>query len=120
MPKTSITVTASGSDSVPGANATLIPRKPAAYGKGGRGGYGGGGDGATGLSCTYYGGSKSGTLNNYPGSVRTTGSNGAQGGPGGDGCVILYYRKPKPVQSGALKTSDGRDLLDALDRRMIV
>ena len=120
MPKTSITVTASGSASVPGANATLIPRKPAAYGKGGRGGYGGGGDGATGLSRTYYGGSKSGTLNNYPGSVRTTGSNGAQGGPGGDGCVILYYRKPKPVQSGALKTSDGRDLLDALDRRMIV
>lgn len=120
MPKTSITVTASGSASVPGANATLIPRKPAAYGKGGRGGYGGGGDGATGLSLTYYGGSKSGTLNNYPGSVRTTGSNGAQGGPGGDGCVILYYRKPKPVQSGALKTSDGRDLLDALDRRMIV
>lgn len=120
MPKTSITVTARGSSSVPGANATLIPRKPAAYGKGGRGGYGGGGDGATGLSRTYYGGSKSGTLNNYPGSVRTTGSNGAQGGPGGDGCIILYYRKPKPVQSGALRTSDGRDLLDALDRRMIV
>jgi hypothetical protein len=120
MPKTSITVTARGSSSVPGANATLIPRKPAAYGKGGRGGYGGGGDGATGLSHTYYGGSKSGTLNNYPGSVRTTGSNGAQGGPGGDGCIILYYRKPKPVQSGALRTSDGRDLLDALDRRMIV
>lgn len=120
MPKTSITVTARGSASVPGANATLVPRKPAAYGKGGKGGYGGGGDGATGISQTYYGGSKSGTLNNYPGSVRTTGSNGAQGGPGGDGCIILYYRKPKPVQSGALKTSDGRDLLDALDRRMIV
>lgn len=120
MPKTSITVTASGSASVPGANATLIPRKPAAYGKGGRGGYGGGGDGATGLSRTYYGGSKSGTLNNYPGSVRTTGSNGAQGGPGGDGCIILYYRKPKPVQSGPLVTSDSKWLLDALDRRMIV
>ena len=71
MPKTSITVTARGSASVPGANATLVPRKPAAYGKGGRGGYGGGGDGATGISQTYYGGSKSGTLNNYPGSVRT-------------------------------------------------
>lgn len=120
MPKTSITVTASGSASVNGADATLVPKKPTVYGKGGRGGYGGGGDGATGLSRTYYGGSKSGTLNNYPGSVRTTGSNGAQGGPGGDGCIILYYRKPKPVQSGALKTSDGRDLLDALDRRMIV
>lgn len=120
MPKTSITVTASGSASVNGADATLVPKKPTIYGKGGRGGYGGGGDGATGLSRTYYGGSRSGTLNNYPGSVRTTGSNGAQGGPGGDGCIILYYRKPKPVQSGALKTSDGRDLLDALDRRMIV
>lgn len=120
MPKTSITVTASGSASVNGADAILVPKKPTVYGKGGRGGYGGGGDGATGLSRTYYGGSKSGTLNNYPGSVRTTGSNGAQGGPGGDGCIILYYRKPKPVQSGALKTSDGRDLLDALDRRMIV
>ena len=120
MPKTSITVTASGSASVNGADATLVPKKPTIYGKGGRGGYGGGGDGATGISQTYYGGSKSGTRNNYPGSVRTTGSNGAQGGPGGDGCIILYYRKPKPVQSGALKTSDGRDLLDALDRRMIV
>lgn len=120
MPKTSITVTARGSASVNGADATLVPKKPTVYGKGGRGGYGGGGDGATGLSRTYYGGSKSGTLNNYPGSVRTTGSNGAQGGPGGDGCIILYYRRPKPVQSGALKTSDGRDLLDALDRRMIV
>lgn len=120
MPKTSITVTASGSASVNGADATLVPKKPTIYGKGGRGGYGGGGDGATGISQTYYGGSKSGTLNNYPGSVRTTGSNGAQGGPGGDGCIILYYRKPKPVQSGALKTSDGRDLMDALDRRMIV
>lgn len=120
MPKTSITVTASGSASVNGADATLVPKKPTIYGKGGRGGYGGGGDGATGISQTYYGGSRSGTLNNYPGSVRTTGSNGAQGGPGGDGCIILYYRKPKPVQSGALKTSDGRDLLDALDRRMIV
>lgn len=120
MPKTSITVTASGSASVNGADATLVPKKPTVYGKGGRGGYGGGGDGATGLSQTYYGGSKSGTRNNYPGSVRITGSNGAQGGPGGDGCIILYYRKPKPVQSGALKTSDGRDLLDALDRRIIV
>lgn len=120
MPKTSITVTARGSASVPGASATLVPKKPSVYGKGGRGGYGGGGDGATGLSQTYYGGSRGGTLNNYPGSVRSTGSNGAQGGPGGDGCIILYYRKPKPLKSGTLKTSDGRDLLDAIERRMIV
>ena len=120
MPKTSITVTASGSDSVPGANATLIPRKPTAYGKGGRGGYGGGGDGATGVSQTYYGGNKSGTLNNYPGSVRTTGSNGARGGPGGDGCIILYYRKPKPARSGPLVQRGGGLIFDRLDRLFIV
>lgn len=120
MPKTSITVTATGSDSVPGADATLIPKKPTAYGKGGRGGYGGGGDGATGLSYTYYGGSKSGTLNNYPGSVRTTGSNGAQGGPGGDGCIILYYRKFGQVRSGPLVQRGGGLFFDRLNRLFIV
>lgn len=120
MPKTSITVTARGSASVPGANATLVPRKPAAYGKGGRGGYGGGGDGATGLSRTYYGGSKSGTLNNYPGSVRTTGSNGAQGGPGGDGCIILYYRKFGQVKAGPLVQRGGGLFFDRLNKLFIV
>ena len=120
MPKTSITVTASGSASVPGANATLVPRKPAAYGKGGRGGYGGGGDGATGLSRTYYGGSKSGSLNNTPGSVRTTGSNGAQGGPGGDGCIILYYRKFGQARSGPLVQKGGGFFFDRLNKLFIV
>mgnify|MGYP004692260793 FL=1 len=120
MPKTSITVTASGSASVPGSNATLVPRKPAAYGKGGRGGYGGGGDGATGLSRTYYGGSKSGTLNNYPGSVRTTGSNGAQGGPGGDGCIILYYRRFGQTRGGPLVQKGGGLFFDRLNKLFIV
>ena len=120
MPKTSITVTASGSASVPGANATLIPRKPAAYGKGGRGGYGGGCDGATGLSRTYYGGSKSGTLNNYPGSVRTTGSNGAQGGPGADGCIILYYRRFGQTRGGPLVQKGGGLFFDRLNKLFIV
>lgn len=119
-PKTSITVTATGSSYVPGASATLVPKKPTVYGKGGRGGYGGGGDGATGISLTYYGGKKSGTLNNNPGSVRTTGSSGARGGPGGDGCIILYYRKNKELQSGPLVTSNNLGLLDSLGRRMIV
>lgn len=120
MPKTSITVTAVGSESVPGANATLVPKKPTAYGKGGRGGYGGGGDGATGVSETYYGGSKSGSLNNTPGRVRTTGSNGAQGGPGGDGCIILYYRRPKPLSAGWLRENTQKPMLDRLGRRLIV
>ena len=120
MPKTSITVTSSGSASVPGSNATLIPRKPAAYGKGGRGGYGGGGDGATGLRRTYYGGSKSGTLNNFPGSVRTTGSNGAQGGPGGDGCIILYYRRFGQTRGGPLVQKGGGLFFDRLNKLFIV
>ena len=120
VPKTSITVTVRGSASVAGADATLVPKKPTIYGKGGRGGYGGGGDGATGLSRTFYGGSKSGTRNNYPGSVRTTGSNGAQGGPGGDGCIILYYRRPKPLSAGWLSENTKKPMLDRLGRRLIV
>lgn len=120
MPKTSITVTASGSASVNGADATLVPKKPTIYGKGGRGGYGGGGDGATGLSHTYYGGSKSGTLNNYPGSVRTTGSNGAQGGPGGDGCIILYYRRFGQTRGGPLVQKGGGLFFDRLNKLFIV
>lgn len=120
MPKTSITVTATGSASVLGANATLVPKKPTVYGKGGRGGYGGGGDGATGLSETYYGGSKRGSLNNTPGSVRTTGSNGAQGGPGGDGCIILYYRKFGQARSGPLVQKGGGLFFDRLNKLFIV
>lgn len=120
MPKTSITVTAVGSAYVPGADAKLIPKKPTAYGKGGRGGYGGGGDGATGVSETYYGGSKSGSLNNTPGSVRTTGSNGAQGGPGGDGCIILYYRKFGQVRSGPFVQKGGGLFFDRLNKLFIV
>ena len=120
MPKTSITVTATGSASVLGANATLVPKKPTVYGKGGRGGYGGGGDGATGLSETYYGGSKSGSLNNTPGSVRATGSNGAQGGPGGDGCIILYYRKFGQTRGGPLVQKGGGLFFDRLNKLFIV
>lgn len=120
MPKTSITVTATGSASVLGANATLVPKKPTVYGKGGRGGYGGGGDGATGLSETYYGGSKSGSLNNTPGSVRATGSNGAQGGPGGDGCIILYYRKFGQAKAGPLVQRGGGLFFDRLNKLFIV
>lgn len=119
-PKTSITVTARGSAYVPGANATLVPKKPTAYGKGGRGGYGGGGDGATGVSETYYGGSKGGSLNNTPGSVRTTGSNGAQGGPGGDGCIILYYRKFGQTKAGPLVQRGGGLFFDRLNKLFIV
>lgn len=120
MPKTSIKVTAVGSAYVPGADAKLVPKKPTAYGKGGRGGYGGGGDGATGVSETHYGGRKNGSLNNTSGSVRTTGSNGAQGGPGGDGCIILYYRKFGQAKAGPLVQRGGGLFFDRLNKLFIV
>lgn len=92
------------------------------YGDGGDGGNGGGGAGATGsVSVSFTPSAPSGerTQCSWSG-VWLRGGSGGAGGAGKKGCVILYYRKPKPVQSGAMKTSDGRDLLDALDRRMIV
>lgn len=109
---------AAGANGVNGGNAA--PAK--SFGSGGNGGNGGsGGGGGCGFQVKLE--VKSGE--SYPFSVTRestggTGGQGSKGSSGGDGCIILYYRKPKPVQSGALKTSDGRDLLDALDRRMIV
>lgn len=107
------TVDVTGGPGADGMTATLTPSKPKRYGRGGRGGYGGGGAGSGGIAV------KNGNGTITPG-ASGAGGLGSPGGPGADGCIILYYRKPKPVQSGALKTSDGRDLLDALDRRMIV
>ena len=45
---------------------------------------------------------------------------GSDGGQGGDGCIIIYYRKKKEIQSGPLVTSNNYGLLDSLGRRMIV
>ena len=39
---------------------------------------------------------------------------------GKKGCVILYYRRPKVVQTGPLVTSGQKWLLDSLGRRIIV
>lgn len=109
--KTTVNVT--GGSGADGMTATLTPSKPRRYGRGGRGGYGGGGAGSGGIAV------KNGNGTITPGTPESGGL-GGPGGPSADGCIILYYRKPKPVQSGALRTSDGRDMLDALDRRMIV
>ena len=45
---------------------------------------------------------------------------GSDGGEGADGCIIIYYRKKKELQSGPLVTSNNLGLLDSLGRRMIV
>lgn len=103
------------------------------YGDGGAGGGGGGGAGKVGAAsarCTlegtapYIHGDKP-YQNLYVKAMVTGGgtANGGSAGTGGSGktgCIIIYYRKKKDLQSGPLVTSNNLGLLDSLGRRMIV
>lgn len=102
------------------------------YGDGGDGGGGGGGAGKVGAAsarCTlegtapYIHGDKP-YQNLYVKAMVTGGgtANGGSAGAGGSGkpgCIILYYRRPKLVQSGWLKDKNGKPVLDRLGRRII-
>lgn len=115
IPNIRIKGSADGASAVPGADGEN-------YGDGGGAGHGGGGAGGIGSCSISMSPTPPSTQHqtiNFSGALQRGGS-GSEGGKGKPGCIIIFYRKPKPVQSGALKTSDGRDLLDALDRRMIV
>ena len=92
------------------------------YGDGGGGGNGGGGAGATGsVSVSFTPSAPSGESTSCSWSgVWLQGGSGGTGGAGKKGCVILYYRRPKTVQTGPLVTSDSKWLLDSLGRRIIV
>lgn len=106
---------------VNGANAAKAPKKPSAYGKGGRGGHGGGAGSCGGYSAT--GKTTSSTMTQKTQANTRgvgTGGLGSVGGEAGDGCIIIYYRKKKELQSGPLVTSNNLGLLDSLGRRMIV
>lgn len=106
---------------VNGANATTPPKKPGAYGKGGRGGHGGGAGGCGGYAASGKTTSSSVTQDlTYSTGGVGTGGLGSIGGEAGDGCIIIYYRKKKELQSGPLVTSNNLGLLDSLGRRMIV
>ena len=48
------------------------------------------------------------------------GGSAGTGGSGKPGCIIIYYRKKKELQSGPLVTRNNLGLLDSLGRRMIV
>jgi hypothetical protein len=89
------------------------------YGDGGGGGHGGGGAGAVGTLSMSFSPSGKNPKTETGGAWATGGSAGA-GGAGKPGCIIIYYRKKKELQSGPLVTSNNYGLLDSLGRRMIV
>lgn len=99
-----------------GANAAANAKIPDCYGSGGYGGHGGGGGGGSGM-CSAQLDPWDKTFTVGP---LARGGLGGQGGNGAPGCIILYYRRPKLVQSGPLVTSNNLGLLDSLGRRMIV
>ena len=108
-----------------GTGATAQPpEKPSVYGNGGGAGNGGGGNGQTGwpckASCTMRDDAsyQMGDLEVYAGAATGRGL-GSDGGQGGDGCIIIYYRKKKELQSGWLKDKNGKLVLDRLGRRII-
>lgn len=118
---TRITGSAIGVNGLPGANASA-PGKPAQYGKGGSGGNGGGAGSGPGYAATGQGGDPIGTItpsvtSGDPG----PGGAASPGGPGADGCIVLFYKRPASGQAnGPLVTSDQKWLLDSLGRRLIV
>ena len=92
------------------------------YGDGGGGGNGGGGAGATGsVSVSFTPSAPSGERTSCSWSgVFLQGGSGGPAGTGKKGCIILYYRRPKVVQTGPLVTFGQKWLLDSFGRRIIV
>ena len=89
------------------------------YGDGGDGGHGGGGAGAVGTLSMSFSPSGKNPKTETGGAWATGGSAGA-GGAGKPGCIILYYRKLKPLSAGWLKDKNGKLVLERLDKRFIV
>ena len=106
-----------------GADATP-PAKESRYGCGGTSGHGGGGAGSNGVAEAHQTSSENISVSQASLTARDTqpapGGRGSDGGEAGDGCIIIYYRKKKGLQSGPLVTSNNLGLLDSLGRRMIV
>lgn len=89
------------------------------YGDGGDGGHGGGGAGAVGTLSMSFSPSGKNPKTETGGAWATGGSAGA-GGAGKPGCIIIYYRKLKPLSAGWLKDKNGKPVLERLDKRFIV
>ena len=100
------------------------PAKESRYGCGGTSGHGGGGAGSNGTADAHQTSSENISVSQASLTARDTepapGGRGSDGGEAGDGCIIIYYRKKKELQSGPLVTNNNLGLLDSLGRRMIV
>ena len=106
-----------------GADATT-PAKESRYGCGGTSGHGGGGAGANGTAAAQQAWSESISVSQASLTARDTqpapGGRGSDGGQGGDGCIIIYYRKFGKQQAGPLVQHGGGLVFDRLQRLFIV
>lgn len=100
------------------------PAKESRYGCGGKSGNGGGGAGANGVADAHQTWSENISVSQAALTARDTqpapGGRGSNGGEAGDGCIIIYYRKLKPLSAGWLRDNTQKPLLDRLGRRIIV
>lgn len=106
-----------------GADATP-PAKESRYGCGGTSGHGGGGAGSNGVADAHQTSSENISVSQASLTASDTqpapGGRGSDGGEAGDGCIIIYYRKLKPLSAGWLSDNTQKPLLDRLGRRLIV
>lgn len=100
------------------------PAKESRYGCGGTSGHGGGGAGSNGTAYARQTSSENISVSQASLTARDTepapGGRGSDGGEAGDGCIIIYYRKLKPLSAGWLRDNTQKPLLDRLGRRLIV
>lgn len=100
------------------------PAKESRYGCGGTSGHGGGGAGSNGTAYARQTSSENISVSQASLTARDTepapGGRGSDGGEAGDGCIIIYYRKLKPLSAGWLRDNTQKPLLDRLGRRIIV
>ena len=100
------------------------PAKESRYGCGGTSGHGGGGAGSNGTAYARQTSSENISVSQASLIARDTepasGGRGSDGGQGGDGCIIIYYRKLNPLSAGWLSDNTKKPLLDRLGRRLIV
>ncbi len=99
------------------------PAKESRYGCGGTSGHGGGA-GSNGTAYAHQTSSENISVSQASLTARDTepapGGRGSDGGEAGDGCIIIYYRKLKPLSAGWLRDNTQKPLLDRLGRRLIV